>query len=113
MKCDNCGAIFKIVEATKVDPQFTLKPTNGDRPSDRKVWEEAFDSHFWPVYPRKIAKKDAMKAWRAQMPKNRNDYAARFDSIMRLLEQRKAKEWADREAHNYPYPATFLRGEEF
>ena len=57
---------------------------------------------FWEKYPRKRAKMDAMKAWKAlQGPP---DLIA---EIVADVEWRLYNEWSD--VHFIPYPATYLR----
>lgn len=63
-------------------------------PSDR------FDE-FWTAYPRKIAKKDARKAFAKLKPKD-------IDKILAALDVQK-KAWTDPQF--IPYPATWLNGE--
>lgn len=70
---------------------------------------DGFDA-FWVQYPRHLAKKDARKAWDRMQPS-----AALTEQIIRAIaaqirdRQRKAarREWVP----EWPYPATWLRGE--
>lgn len=73
---------------------------------------------FWREYPRRVAKKKAQKAWNALKPDE-----AMADRIMSVLNQRKAYEWVQPDLDQsgvrpkplefIPYPATFLRSEDF
>lgn len=73
---------------------------------------------FWRNYPRKVAKKNAQKAWNALKPDQ-----AMAERIMFVLQLRKEYEWVQanldrtatvpKSAAFIPYPATFLRREDF
>ena len=58
---------------------------------------------FWTLYPRRVAKKDAQKAW-AQMSE-----AQRMSAVVACANWRKI--WATKDAEYLPYPASWLRGE--
>ena len=60
---------------------------------------------FWKIYPRRVAKKDAMKAW-LQM-----DHNYRRIAVAALANH--VKFWKSRgtELQHIPYPASWLRGE--
>lgn len=58
---------------------------------------------FWLMYPRRVAKKDAMKAWaRMTIPD-------RVDALTALVDWRRV--WRTKETDFIPYPATWLNGE--
>jgi hypothetical protein len=65
---------------------------------------------WWTIYPHKVAKKDARKAWRQLAPSESLEdklYAALQEQIRirhRLLVQR---QWVA----DWPHPATWIRGE--
>lgn len=62
-------------------------------------------SDFWSKYPRKVAKKEAEKAWRQVDP-------AEHQKILVAIEkQRKSEQWKRDGGQYIPFPATFLRGE--
>jgi hypothetical protein len=62
-------------------------------------------SDFWAKYPRRVAKKDAEKAWRGIEP-------IEHQKILRALEQQKRSDQWRREGGQYvPYAASWLRGE--
>ena len=63
--------------------------------------------NFWAAYPRRVNKRDAEKAWK-QIQAEQQQAA-----IMALLADRKINEWRGRRLDKVPYPATFLRGEDF
>ena len=61
-------------------------------------------SDFWGMYPRRVAKKDARKAWEKIPPTMHNKI------LTSLFEWRRI--WTDRGEIEYvPYPASWLNGE--
>lgn len=62
---------------------------------------------FWKVYPKKLNKGDARKAW--------NEIAylrPHIDKLVKAVENAKASEqWKEQRGKYIPYPATWLRGE--
>lgn len=77
-----------------------------------REWREAFAEHFWPGYPRKVARKAAIKAWLA-IGKSRT-----YDQLELLLGRIVAGltrsveiEWNGRDRDKIPHPATWLNSE--
>lgn len=64
-------------------------------------------SKFWTVYPRKEAKKDAMKAWKSIKPNEALITTIITDIKKRLTE---GGAWYKSERKFVPLPATYLRG---
>ena len=66
---------------------------------------ETFNLRFWPAYPKKQGKADALKAWLAEKC---NAYLE-IDQIVGHLEKRvsRDKQWQDPQF--IPYPAKFIR----
>lgn len=60
---------------------------------------------FWSTYPRKLARKDAEKAWRQIHP------AKQLDVVKALRAHVEAWKRKGTEKQFIPYPATWLRGE--
>lgn len=61
-------------------------------------------SDFWGMYPRRVAKKDARKAWDKITPKLHNQILTALFEWSRI--------WKDRGEIEYiPYPASWLNGE--
>lgn len=58
---------------------------------------------FWLLYPRRVAKKDALKAWGRMKP------AQRMQAIVACAAWRRV--WANKDLDYLPYPATWLNGE--
>lgn len=63
---------------------------------------------FWAAYPRKVAKQDALKAWKKLRLVNGD-----FERVMAALESVKRSDWAQRSAEHIPHPATWLNGRRF
>lgn len=68
--------------------------------------EEAFEE-FWKIYPRKVAKGDARKAWLATT-KIRPPIA---DLLKAVYAARASKQWLKDQGDFIPHPATWLRQE--
>jgi hypothetical protein len=61
---------------------------------------------FWRAYPRKISKRDALKAWTAINPN-----AALVKKILAAIAwQREAPQWVEDRGRYIPHPASWLRG---
>lgn len=63
---------------------------------------------FYARYPRHLCKRDAEKAWNQALKRG-----ATPEAIMSTLELRLSGEWRKRSKDHIPYPATFLRSEDF
>ena len=68
--------------------------------------ETGFD-RFWAVYPKRVAKKAAQKAW-AQLNPTQEQVEKILDA---LAWQALEPGWADNGGRYVPYPATWLRAE--
>lgn len=66
----------------------------------------SFDD-FYKVYPKKVAKADARKAWE-QTKSVRPDTQTIIDAV---LKQCQTEQWMKNNGAFIPYPATWLRGE--
>lgn len=69
---------------------------------DDKDWVEMFD-WFWGLYPRKVGRPAAIRAWRGVKPQNQDTLDAISDGISRW-----EPVWATKGREFIPYPATFL-----
>lgn len=67
---------------------------------------DGFDS-FWSVYPKRVGKVDAIKAW-GQIQPDEETIAAIVAGVERW---KRSDQWTKDEGRFIPYPATFLRGE--
>jgi hypothetical protein len=63
-----------------------------------------FDT-FWRAYPRRVARKDAEKAW-AKIPPEQHQQI-----LNAITQARKSDDWRRDEGRYIPYPASYLRGE--
>ncbi len=68
--------------------------------------EEAFDQ-FWKIYPRKVAKGDARKAWNA----TEKIRPALPELLKAVYAARASKQWLKDDGEFIPHPATWLRQE--
>lgn len=58
---------------------------------------------FWLLYPRRVARKDAQKAW------DRMSASDRIEALTALVAWRRV--WATKDLEYLPYPSTWLNGE--
>jgi hypothetical protein len=81
--------MLKLVESFQLEARDPLEP---------------FD-HFWRAYPRKVARKDAKKAFEQLNPS-----PELLREILEAIERHKlSDQW--QELKYIPYPATYIRGE--
>ncbi len=64
---------------------------------------------FWPVYPRKVAKKRALKAWLRIKP----DEVLVKKIVSAVKAQAKTDQWTRDDGQYVPHPATWLNGEQW
>lgn len=64
-------------------------------------------NEFWSAYPRKVGKKDAVKAWKKLKP----DDALRKAILDGVGRWKQSDQWQRDNGQYIPYPATFLNGE--
>lgn len=76
---------------------------DGPAPSRHDAVDRWFANEFWPLYPRKIGKDDALRWCRA----NARSTAARI--AIRKGAEVWCIEFRERESQYVPYPATWLR----
>lgn len=90
-------------------PEYVAAPSLPPKPKQQpkqRSSDEMF-SVFWDAYPKKISKKDALKAFRALKVTD-----ALFVRILDGLEKHKASyQWLKNGGEYIPHPATFLRQE--
>lgn len=76
----------------------------GDENTEADVVKVTFDD-FWRVYPRRVAKKDALKAWQ-------KIDAATYPKIVEAVQKvKKTEDWKRDGGRFIPYPASYLNGE--
>ena len=71
---------------------------------DKTVVSPGFES-FWKVYPRHVAKQNAVKAWTKT---GADDSQALTDSIIADVKQRLDGEWRGKDMQYIPHPSTYL-----
>lgn len=94
-----------------LDPALTpVQDQNQNHKPSRKKPALAFDAvgfdAFWAVYPRKIAKGDARRAWMKLRP----DERLRATILGALSRQVSCDDWSRDDGQYIPYPATWLNG---
>ena len=67
--------------------------------------ERAFDTQFWPAYPKKVGRKAALAAFRKLNPTDE------FLTEMLAALKRQSTAWGTADLRFIPYPATWLTGE--
>lgn len=86
-------------------PLALARSRESEAESEKNIGQ--FDA-FWAAYPRKVAKQDALKAWKKLRLVNGD-----FERVMAALESAKRSDWAQRSAEHIPHPATWLNGRRF
>lgn len=92
----------KLDNNISITPQ--TKPVRSPRRRPRTVKPEQFD-RFWDVYPRKVNKRDAQKAWAALNPTDEL-----VEQIIEDVKERIRIDWASKQKCYIPHPATYIRG---
>ena len=82
----------------------TLNKLNKTKLSN-KEYKESFNE-FWNIYPKKVAKQDAQKAWDKLKP----DDEMVDEIIAGVAWLRKSPQWTEKDGKFIPNPATFLNG---
>jgi len=100
------GALTPNIKEEKIKEDKRKENNTKEKKStdvDAQVWFE----RFWTLYPKKTAKKDAIKAWSKIRPEQ-----SLFESIIAGVERWAASEqWRKDNGQYIPNPATFLNGE--
>lgn len=87
---------------TRVINNNTPLPPQGDASEDAKGFEK-----FWAAYPRKVAKKPALRAWQKAKPDDKK-LAAILDGLEKW---KQCPNWVKDDGAFVPYPAKFLNQE--
>lgn len=82
------------------------KKKSKDSEKEKEPEQDLFD-RFWAVYPRKVGKKDAVKAWNKLKP----DETLTLQIIEGVERWKLSTQWTKDGGQYIPYPATFLNGE--
>ena len=75
------------------------------------TWEKLFEEYFWPPFPRKVAKREARKAWMELQPAESKHWREDCNKILDRLEWFLQTQWTGREQRHLPHPATLRRDE--
>ena len=71
--------------------------------------EADFEGRFWPAYPKRVKKQDALKAW-LQL----NPGPELVEQILTAVQNhRRSEQWTKEDGQYIPYPATWLRGQQW
>lgn len=82
------------------------KSKSKEKEKEKELEQDLFE-RFWVVYPRKVGKKDAVKAWNKLKP----DEALTIQIIEGVERWKMSTQWTKDGGQYIPYPATFLNGE--
>lgn len=74
---------------------------------EKETLSKKYFALFWESYPKKIAKKEAQKAWK-HLSVNETLYQEICDAVEKQKEQ---YDWQKEKGQYVPYPSTWLRGE--
>lgn len=74
---------------------------------EKEILSQKYFALFWESYPKKMAKKEAQKAWK-QLSVNETLYQEICDAVEK---QKQQEEWLKEKGKYVPYPSTWLRGE--
>lgn len=85
------------------DTGFLIPDNPAGSPSASKSADDGF-SNFWKLYPKKVAKPKALKAWKKLQPTS----ALQDAMIMALRSQMSSAEWQKDGGQFIPHPATWL-----
>ena len=100
--CKWCDDLWQTDSTRIAKDEMSHTFANAEKENNAHTSSEEFDS-FWKAYPKKVAKGDAVKAWK-QTARKRPPLA----ELLSALETAKAG-WGDRQF--IPYPASWLRAE--
>ena len=78
-----------------------------DVKKQKEMLQQKYFDLFWEKYPKKMAKKEAQKAWK-QLSVNETLYQEICDAVEK---QKQQEEWLKEKGKYVPYPSTWLRGE--
>ena len=93
-------------DVTQSKSKSKSKKKSKDSEKEKEPEQDLFD-RFWAVYPRKVGKKDAVKAWNKLKP----DETLTLQIIEGVERWKLSTQWTKDGGQYIPYPATFLNGE--
>ena len=90
-------------------------PADLARAARARDWDEAFDRHFWPAYPRKVKKPKARAAWAKIGERLVPDTAAGNKLLGRMLDAlddaKASDEWQEENGRFIPHPTSWLNAQ--
>jgi hypothetical protein len=101
--CGNQGQPGLPLTTYHLLDKYPPKVTGGNRGGKSDV--EGFTS-FWDIWPKKVAKADAVKAWSKLNP----DAELQAVILAAVRQQTKTSQWRQEEGKFIPHPATWLNG---
>ena len=88
-------------------PRVPISEADGSAGGSRLTAKQAFDSEFWPAYPRKVGRRVAERAF-LKLIRDGPETDELFDELMHGLEWYIRDEWANREPDKIPHATTWL-----
>ena len=95
----------KAIPNINTDVESDINTTNPLISPDEKL--KLLFECFWEVYPKKVNKKDAFKAFKGI----KNVEKVLPDIITDVEEKKQTKDWQKQNGQFIPYPGSYLRGE--
>ena len=105
MSADDCAC--KQMSPINENENDNVNDNENDIVNDKYAQSASGFDEFWTQYPRKVSKKDALKAWMKLKPKE-----STVQKILSgLAEWKQTEQWKKDGGSFIPYPSTFLRQE--
>lgn len=104
-RSQNWRAARKEAKAKAATEEAEPKPKKPKQAPRTGVDLEPFYAEFWPLYPRKVGKEAAAKAWAAIDPSREQ-----IDELIRALKAQIASDLWESGPRYIPHPATWLNG---
>lgn len=105
-QCNTDETTSNAEETSSNKTETQSKKKSKDSEKEKEPEQDLFD-RFWAVYPRKVGKKDAVKAWNKLKP----DETLTLQIIEGVERWKLSTQWTKDGGQYIPYPATFLNGE--
>ena len=103
----NCNHLHAIVSVNDNENDNENDNDNENENVVKKVSLTDLFERFWNVYPRKVNKKEAIKAWNSLKPSE----GLTEEIIAGVTYWKKSKQWSKDNGQFIPHASTFLRGE--
>ena len=102
---------FRDTETVATEMEHKILDTKKEDKEEIKTYCSSGDERtrsfdlFWEKYPKKVGKKKAFKTW------VKNKLYEKSDTIISDIDNRKAKNWLNKQKEYIPNPTTYLNGE--